>query len=48
MSRFALALTVGAHIMPRMLYWGLPVAFWVLMFFVFLGITAVRGMPTRG
>ncbi len=28
-----------------MLYWGLPVAFWVLMFFVFLGITAVRGVP---
>jgi CDP-diacylglycerol--glycerol-3-phosphate 3-phosphatidyltransferase len=28
-----------------MLYWSLPVAFWVLMFFVFLGITAVRGVP---
>ena len=26
-----------------MLYWGIPVAFWVLMFFVFLGISAVRG-----
>jgi CDP-diacylglycerol---glycerol-3-phosphate 3-phosphatidyltransferase len=28
-----------------MLFWSLPVAFWVLMFLVFLGITAVRGMP---
>lgn len=28
-----------------MLYWSLPVAFWVVMFFVFLGITAVRGVP---
>ena len=26
-----------------MLYWSLPVAFWVLMFFVFLGVSAVRG-----
>ena len=29
--------------MPRMLYWGIPVAFWVLMFFVFLAVSAVRG-----
>jgi CDP-diacylglycerol--glycerol-3-phosphate 3-phosphatidyltransferase len=28
-----------------MLWWSLPVLFWVLMFFVFLGITAVRGVP---
>ncbi len=28
-----------------MLYWSLPVAFWVLMFLVFLAITAVRGVP---
>jgi CDP-diacylglycerol--glycerol-3-phosphate 3-phosphatidyltransferase len=28
-----------------MLFWSLPVAFWVLMFLVFLGITAFRGVP---
>jgi CDP-diacylglycerol--glycerol-3-phosphate 3-phosphatidyltransferase len=28
-----------------MLYWSLPVAFWVVMFVVFLAITAVRGVP---
>lgn len=28
-----------------MLYWSLPIAFWVAMFFVFLAITAVRGVP---
>jgi CDP-diacylglycerol---glycerol-3-phosphate 3-phosphatidyltransferase len=28
-----------------MLYWSLPVAFWFLMFLVFCGISAVRGMP---
>jgi CDP-diacylglycerol--glycerol-3-phosphate 3-phosphatidyltransferase len=29
----------------RMFWWSLPVAFWVLCFVVFLGITAVRGVP---
>lgn len=28
-----------------MLYWSLPVAFWVAMFLVFLGVSAVRGVP---
>lgn len=27
------------------LFWTLPVAFWGLMFLVFLGLSAVRGMP---
>jgi CDP-diacylglycerol--glycerol-3-phosphate 3-phosphatidyltransferase len=28
-----------------MLFWTIPVAFWVLMFLVFVAITAVRGVP---
>jgi phosphatidylglycerophosphate synthase len=28
-----------------MLLWSLPVLFWIVMFVVFLGITAVRGVP---
>jgi CDP-diacylglycerol--glycerol-3-phosphate 3-phosphatidyltransferase len=44
---FALAVTSLTHIMRRMfwLFWTLPIGFWVLMFFVFLGLSAVRGVP---
>lgn len=28
-----------------MLWWSLPVAFWVVMFFVFVALSAVRGVP---
>jgi phosphatidylinositol phosphate synthase len=44
---FALAALSVTHIMRWMfvLFWTLPVAFWFLMFFVFLGISAFRGMP---
>jgi len=38
-------ITPWPHIIRPMLFWTIPVAFWVLMFLVFLGITAVRGVP---
>src|SRR6185312_8766026 len=44
-SVFMLAVNLGPHIIRRMLFWSLPLAFWFLMFGVFLVISAVRGMP---
>jgi CDP-diacylglycerol---glycerol-3-phosphate 3-phosphatidyltransferase len=40
-----LAVTLDAHIMRPMLLLISPVAAWVLMFFVFLALSAVRGFP---